>query len=67
MLKKIFGFFKSDFVKKIIVIGIDTLIESKTAGIDKQLAKALIEKIVESKQNPISKNNVTNALYKLKS
>ena len=66
MLKKIFGFFKSDFVKKIIVIGVDTLIESKTAGIDKQLAKTLLEKIVESKDNQVSKMNVINALDKVK-
>lgn len=66
MLKKIFGFFKSDFVKKVIVIGIDTLIESKTAGIDKQLAKTLLEKIVESKDNQVTKMNVINALDKVK-
>jgi hypothetical protein len=66
VLKKIFGFFKSDFVKKVIVIGIDTLIESKTAGIDKQLAKTLLEKIVESKDNQVTKMNVINALDKVK-
>lgn len=65
MLKKIFGFFKSDFVKKIIVVGVDTLIESKTAGIDKQLAKTLLEKIVESKDNQVTKMNVINALDRL--
>ena len=66
MLKKIFGFLKSNFVKKVIVVGVDTLIESKTAGIDKQLAKTLLEKIVESKDNQVSKMNVINALDKVK-
>ena len=67
ILKGIFSFLRSDFTKKVIIIGVDALIKNKTGGIDSELAKTLIDGIVESKQNPINKNNVTNALHKLKS
>jgi len=67
LLQIVLKLLTSEATKTLIAIGVNKLLEHKSDGITKDLAKTLIDGIVESKQNPINKNNVANALHKLKS
>lgn len=56
----------SNTTKTLIGLGVNKLLEHKTDGITKDLAKTLIDGVVQSKANPVEKFNVYDALDILK-
>lgn len=62
----LFEILKSNTTKLIIATAIKKLLEHKKDGITKDLANILIDGIVESKHNPIEKEEVKTLKDKLK-
>lgn len=58
----ILGLVKTEFVKTIIAIGINKLLEHKTDGITSDLAKTLIDGIAKSKANPTKEDVFKDAI-----
>lgn len=56
----------SDMVEGLIAKGINYLLESKTAGIGKDLATTMIEGVAKSKANPTTEEVFSDALLLLK-
>ncbi len=52
----------SEATKTLIGIGVNKLLEHKTDGITKDLAKTLIEGVVKSKSNPVGSDVVNDAI-----
>ena len=57
----------SDATKTLIAIGINKLLEHKSAGITSELAEVMIDGIAKSKHNPTSSDVFDDALKMLKS
>jgi len=56
----------TEVVKTAIGIGVNKLLESSKDGITKDIARAMIDGIVKSKQNPVREDLVEDALKLLK-
>lgn len=52
----------SEMTKTLIGIGVNKLLEHKSDGITKDLAKTLIEGVAKSKSNPIGSDVMSDAL-----
>lgn len=62
LLNLVLKLLTSEAVKTLIGIGINKLLEHKEDGITKDLAKTLIEGVVKSKHNPVTKDVLDDAL-----
>ena len=58
--------FTSEATKTLIAIGVNKLIESKTDGITKDIAKTMIDGVAKSQMNPTTDDVFTDSLKLLK-
>ncbi len=62
LLNLVLKLLTSEATKTLIAIGVNKLLEHKTDGITKDLAKTLIEGVVKSKSNPVGSDVVNDAI-----